>query len=164
MDSVLRGIKLSGIVTVAVIFAFFFFTGVFFAVTIATFFTLFTFFTFSGSFFAFCGGFLTGMLRGTNAAPGGIVFGLYSLGQDVPGTDWGFGFLLHVGLFQHFLTLNGVADSEGRVTFSLPLPDAPNLVGAKLHAQAVFSFAGAPCGQLPLLLSSSHGLTLTLHE
>ncbi|QDU69508.1 integrin alpha [Engelhardtia mirabilis] len=101
-------------------------------------------------------------LRADGGPAGTLVYLALSLGADVPGTDWGLGFLVHWDLGLQFLLTSGVTDGAGRLTFPTPVPAAPVLAGLDVYAQTVFSQVPAPCPQLPQNLSASPGLHLRL--
>ncbi|MEM7308666.1 MAG: integrin alpha [Planctomycetota bacterium] len=101
------------------------------------------------------------VLRADRGAPGSPALLAIALGQDMPGTDYGFGFLMHVELFSIVVQGSALADGAGTAAFPLPLPDDPSLSGLELFAQAAFVGAPGSCG-LAFGLSSSEGLRLTV--
>lgn len=106
----------------------------------------------------------TTYLRADAASPLAVGFRFVSLGADVFGTDWGFGFLFHVDVTHLFAIAGATVDAAGVAEFPMPIPDDASLAGVELHMQVVFAGPAGACPELPGPYSSTPGLRLVLGE
>lgn len=97
-------------------------------------------------------------------APASTVgLGLLGSVQDLAGTDYGYGFLMHVGFGPGvFFSYTFLSDTDGFSTSdTFAIPAVPSLAGTELYAQAAFPWTG-PCSPSALGLSTSDGLKLVI--
>ncbi|QDU65385.1 FG-GAP repeat protein [Engelhardtia mirabilis] len=99
----------------------------------------------------------------TNAPASSTGFLLVGNVADITGSDiLGLGVTLHVNvlLSTPTLLLDFASDASGNGLAPVPLPNSPSLVGAVLHAQAVWAWSS--CVLPPLNLSSSNLVSFTI--
>ncbi|HKE00409.1 MAG TPA: FG-GAP repeat protein, partial [Planctomycetota bacterium] len=99
-----------------------------------------------------------------DAPASSLGLGLLTDVADLAGSDpFGLGVLLHVDLLFSTLILptDFISAMPGVATSAVPIPNAPNLVGATIHAQALWSW-GSACSLPPFGLSTSSGLSFTI--
>lgn len=105
-------------------------------------------------------------LLATNAPPLAMGLGLVADAADAAGSDpFLIGVVFHLNLPASSLLLpvGFQSDSGGSAFAPLPIPGAPQLQGAVVHAQSIWLWpVAAACDPSPFLLSSSRGLTLTI--
>jgi hypothetical protein len=100
-------------------------------------------------------------LRCSGVAPNTFGTLLASTGSNPVGVDVGFGALIHVDLFGVFLLEALPSPSGSHGSFAVPIPNDPGLAGFTFHAQEGFLWAPG-CAAIPLGLSSSNGLSVTI--
>jgi hypothetical protein len=89
---------------------------------------------------------------------------VFSWGQLLTGSDpFGLGALLHVDPFQTILTRSAAPPAGDHLAIPLPVPNDPGLVDTTLYAQEILLWLPG-CPSLPLGLSSSTGLTVTIQQ
>jgi hypothetical protein len=102
----------------------------------------------------------------TKAPPNGSGFLFAGFTPYLNGADpLGVGVTLYLDILApNALIIPVSADAQGNVTFPLPIPDDPLLVGFSVYVQAAFAWPSGPCAPSPYGFSSSNGLRLTFQN